>query len=166
MMFILVIWLQAQLNDLMGVQIKSPLKTTINFSQNFLNTLNIVKHWRWSQKRSTTAESQATFGNGYQMADWVTIDWELLFEKWPASWDAFKNHSKRLKTLLNKSFKVSWDTLNEYWMRLETLSNDFPKCLKTLWYLFETSQDAFEWIIRKRLETLSNKYQSVLRHFE
>ena len=81
-----------------------------------------------------------------------------------------KTHSKFIRNVsrhfrMNHS-KASWDTSNEFRMCLETLSNDFPKCLKTLWYLFEVSQDALV-IIRKRLKTLSNdSFKSVLRRFE
>ena len=103
------------------------------------------------------------------------IDWELLFEKWPASWDAFKNHSKRLKTLLNKSSKC----LETLWMNIECVLRRFrmisqsvsrrfgiySKCLKTLWYLFESVSRRFRMIHSKASWDVSNKYQSVLRHF-
>ena len=68
-----------------------------------------------------------------------------LFE---VSQDAFLYFNIGLGTFIQKVTYVSRRIQNSF-IHL-TLSNDFPKCLKTLWYLFETSQDAFECVLRHR----------------
>ena len=59
------------------------------------------------------------------------LDWELLFEKWPMSQDAFEWFPK-----------VSQDAL----VFIRSVSRRFGIYSKA-------SQDAFEWFIQKRLET-------------
>ena len=74
-------------------------------------------------------------------------------DRWPMSQDAFKIHSKHLKTLLNKS-SMCLETL---WMNIECVLRRFRM-------IFQSVSRRFG-IYSKRLKTLLNKYQSVLRHF-
>ena len=92
------------------------------------------------------------------------LDWELLFEKWPMSQDAFEIHSKRLKTLSNESFEsvlrhfewisnASWDAF-EWFPKVSQDALVFIRSVSRRFGIYsKASQDAFEWFIQKRLET-------------